>query len=115
MKKIIYYSTILITSILLGACSNDSDGDTTNNLPEIDVTYSKTVKLIIDSNCLNCHASPPTSGAPMSLISYVNVKDAVQNKGLIGRIEDGSMPPSGNLTSTQVKAIKDWKTGGFIQ
>jgi hypothetical protein len=33
---------------------------------------------------------------------------------LIARVEDGSMPPTGSdLTSTQIKVIKDWETGGF--
>ncbi|VAW22635.1 hypothetical protein MNBD_BACTEROID04-112, partial [hydrothermal vent metagenome] len=40
-------------------------------------------------------------------------KEAIQNRNLIGRIEDGSMPLNGSLSSIQIKAIKDWEIGGL--
>ena len=50
----------------------------------------------------------------MPLTTYENVREAVMNRGLIGRVESGSMPPVGDvLTATEVQAIKDWQTGGF--
>jgi len=118
MKKIIQLATVSFSLLLFISCSNDSDDDTgpINNPPaNNNVTYDDTVKAIIDSNCLNCHSSPPVNGAPMDLVTYTTVKEAVQNRNLIGRIENGTMPPSGTLTSTQIQAIKDWQTDGFLQ
>jgi len=114
MKKRTILSTLFLLYIFTG-CSSSSDDDVTpptNN----DATYSGAVKAIIDSKCLNCHGNPPINGAPMRLITYQEVREAVENRDLIGRVEDGTMPPSGNnLTAAQVQAIKDWQTGGFIE
>jgi len=103
---------ILPILFLMSSCSSNNDDEM--NLPVEDVTYTVTIKLIIDSNCLNCHVEPPVNGASMSLTTYENVREAVINRGLIGRVESGSMPPVGDvLTTDEVQAIKDWKTGGF--
>ncbi|AMC09821.1 hypothetical protein Lupro_00435 [Lutibacter profundi] len=111
MKSYIKLSSkILLLTLLLISCTSED-----NNLPveASNITYTNTVKTIIDVNCLNCHTSPPINGALMPLISYDNVKEAVQNRNLIGRIEDGSMPLNGSLSSTQIKAIKDWQISGL--
>ena len=118
MKKTILLSAILLTFIF-GACSNDSDDDMTPPPPPPpppnNVTYANTVKAIIDSNCINCHGNPPTNNAPMSLTTFDDVKNSVQSRSLIVRIENGTMPPSGSLSTSQIQAIKDWQTGGFLQ
>jgi hypothetical protein len=52
----------------------------------------------------------------MSLTTYDNVKEAVQNRNLIGRVEDGTMPLTGSRLSTaQVTAIKNWQADGFVE
>lgn len=116
MKKITFLSAILLTFIFV-SCSNDSDDDMTPPPPPPNnVTYTNTVKAIIDGSCLNCHGNPPTNNAPMSLTTFDDVRSSVQSRGLITRVENGTMPPSGtNLTTAQVQAIKDWQSGGFMQ
>ncbi|WP_457618815.1 hypothetical protein [Lutibacter sp.] len=48
----------------------------------------------------------------MSLISYNNVKEAIQNRNLIDWNENGSIPINKcSLSLTQIKAIKDWQIG----
>lgn len=112
MKKLLILPILLLLFIAT-SCSSGSDDDIII-IPPADVTYAGTVKAIIDGACLNCHTSPPVNGAPMSLLTLANVQEAVQNRGLVGRVESGSMPPSGaDLTAAQVQAIKDWETGGF--
>ena len=113
MKRLLILSTFLLFYIFTSCTSSsDDDMDPPNSN---DITYASTIKAIIDSNCLNCHTNPPTNGAPMPLTTYENVREAVENRNLIGRVEDGTMPPSGNLTAAQVQAIKDWQTDGFVQ
>ncbi len=115
MKKLLILSTFVFLSVFF-SCSSSSLDEDTDPLNSNKVTYNKTVKLIIDNNCLNCHSNPPVNGAPMSLTSYENVKEATENRGLIQRIEDGSMPSTGDkLTADQIQEIKDWKTDGFAQ
>lgn len=96
------------------SCSTDGEDPIIEPDPTNNVTYTSEIKPIIDDNCLNCHISPPLNGASMPLISFENVREAVENRDLIGRIESGSMPPVGDvLTAIQVQAVKDWKSGGF--
>jgi hypothetical protein len=81
-----------------------------------DVTYTGTVKAIIDGKCLGCHSNPTKNDAPMPLTTYTNVKGAVQNLGLIGQVESGNMPKTGtNLSASQVQSIKNWQSGGFLE
>ncbi len=120
MKKFMLLFVIMF-SLFLTSCSNDSDDDTgpiINDPPPSNdpVTYTNTVKAIIDSNCLNCHTNPPVNSAPMALTTYTNVKDAVQNRGLIAQIESGDMPVNASmLSSSQIQAVKDWQTDGLLE
>ena len=111
MKKLIFILSLLIVTI---SCSSDSDdGMSPTPTPITDVTYTGTVKAIIDGNCLNCHGNPTSNNAPMSLTTLAQVQQAVTSRGLITRIENGTMPPNGNLSAAQIQAIKDWQTDGF--
>ena len=105
---------MLFLSFIMSSCSSGSDDPIIDPIPNDNVTYSGTIKQIIDNNCISCHADPPVDGAPTSLITYQNVKDAVMSSNLIARVENGSMPPQGaDLTDAQVQSIKDWQSGGF--
>lgn len=116
MKKYIFPIVNILFIVVIISCSNDSDDDDmlppSNNDP---VTYQLHVKPIIDGNCLNCHGNPTANNAPMSLTTYTEVKNAVQTRGLIVRVENGSMPLTGNdLSASQVQTIKDWRTDGYV-
>lgn len=109
MKKFLILSISFL--LFFASCSTESEDDPA---PAIKVNYTTDIKPIIDDNCLSCHTSPLLNGASMPLISLENVREAVENRDLIGRVESGSMPPVGDfLTTTEVQAIRDWKTGGF--
>ncbi len=98
------------------SCSSDSIDEDIIPQDGNDVTYSGTIKKIMDNKCLNCHSDPTKNGAPMPLTTFEHTKEAVENRDLIGRVENGSMPSSGSkLTAVQIKAIKDWETGGLAQ
>jgi mono/diheme cytochrome c family protein len=114
MKKYQILSTFFFLYIFI-SCSSDSIDD--DIIPaNSNVTYSSTIKKIMDKNCLNCHSDPTKNGAPMPLTTYEHTREAVENRGLIGRVENGSMPSTGsNLTAVQIKAIKDWEIGGFAE
>jgi len=113
MKKLFILSIVFLLFIIT-SCSSGSEDNNMNPPPNNNVTYAGNIKAIIDGACLNCHVDPPINGAPMPLITLANVQEAVQNRDLIGRVENGSMPPAGNdLTAAQVQAIKDWQSGGF--
>ena len=104
---------ILVLLFILTSCSSNNE-DIVNPPVNNNITYTDNVKIIIDSKCLNCHTDPPINGARMALTTFQNVKDAVTDRGLIGRVKTGSMPSIGDaLTAAQVQTIEDWEAGGF--
>lgn len=114
--KIIMSIPLIFLSI---ACENDAESDlyaapNTNN-----ITYNNTIKQIVTENCIMCHSQPPQNGAPMPLISYSFLKDAVLTRGLIDRISrpqdaPGMMPNGGTrLPQNKIDEIIAWKNANF--
>ncbi len=105
------------------ACTSHTYDDITevdnNPAPEL-VTYQQ-VKPIIDNACLNCHSNPPQNAAPMPLVGYENVREAILNRNLINRISvpqgDGTlMPPGGpRLPQASIDLIAEWVNDGLLE
>lgn len=119
MKK-----TILLT-ILLAALASCSDSDTVQDIetpttptnPTTLITYSKNVKSIIDANCISCHSSG-RSAAFRPLTTFAEVKAAVENSGLLNRIQlqngqQGLMPQGGRMSQANIDLIVKWNTDGL--
>lgn len=107
---------MFVSGTIFYACSSDDNDDViVNPDPQpTEVRYS-TIATIMSGNCNGCHGATPTNGAPMSLTTYDEVKEAVENRNLIGRVENGTMPPNGSLSSTQINNIKSWQANNFPQ
>jgi hypothetical protein len=118
MKAFIF--TIVVVGFLF-SCTNASEEDLIDTTPiEEIVTYSNAVKSIIDNNCIFCHSNPPVNGAPMPLLTYDQVKDAVENRDLIERIssEDlGFVMPFGGprLPQNLIDTVIQWQTDGLLE
>lgn len=112
---------IFLSLLLFLSCTNDSESDLTTPNTSITITYTNTVKSIIENNCNSCHGSPLLNGAPMMLITYQNVKDAITNRDLISRISlpqdaAGMMPYGGTrLPQATIDQIINWKNNGFAE
>ncbi len=85
-------------------------------------TYTDHVKTIIDTNCIECHGDPLDQGAIMMLLTYDQVVDAVNNRGLFNRIGtmgiNTVMPPpeeGGRLPQTTIDIIEDWIADGLLE
>lgn len=109
--------TLFITS-----CSNNSTDDLVGPTLNLDlVKYNQNVKSIIDANCIVCHAATPVNGAPMPLVTYEQVKDAVLTRGLINRIsrqngEGGLMPNGGpRMPQATIDVIVQWEANGLLE
>ena len=118
IKLLTFY---ILTVLLFNSCSNDSTNDLIDlNQPQ-NITYTATIKNIINNNCIQCHGSTPTNGAPMSLTSYENVKNAVLNRGLLDRVSRvegtaGAMPDGGpRLPQTSINIIQQWQNEGLAE
>ncbi|MBC2839448.1 hypothetical protein [Robiginitalea sp. SC105] len=130
MKKLIYLSLAMLLATSL-ACSKGGDSDPLNDPPTNNpdsgpdtdpdtpepsaVSYQADIAPIISSNCTTCHGDPPTQNAPMSLLTLEQVRSAVENRGLLGRINSTSdpMPPTGRLPQSTRDLIEEWVNQGF--
>jgi uncharacterized membrane protein len=113
---------VLSFASILMSCTDDNPGTLIDTPPIPGVaTYNQNVKSIIDNNCVVCHATVPKNGAPMSLVTYDQVKEAVLNRGLLTRIslENGNsslMPKGGpRLPQTTIDVIKKWQQDGLLE
>ena len=114
--------SLLIFSGFLMACSNENSETLMDDLPIQDVvTYKQNVKSIIDNNCISCHGATPANGAPMSLVTYSQVKNAMQNRGLLNRISlnNGNsllMPQGGpRLPQATIDMVAKWQQDGLLE
>ena len=119
MKKT--FAPISLLIILLYACTNASEDDLIDSepLPTL-VTYIDDVKKIIDNNCISCHKNPASNGASVPLVTYANVKSAIENNNLISKINGngpgGLMPQGGpKLPQSLIDIIEKWETDGLLE
>jgi hypothetical protein len=119
MKNKIYI-LLIFSCITFNSCTTDSVSDLEETEVTI-ITYTTTIKGIIDNNCIRCHATVPVNGAPMALTTYENVRDAVLNRNLLDRISraegtSGAMPFGGpRLPQSNIDAINEWADNNFPQ
>ena len=113
---------VLSLASILTSCTDDNPSTLIDSTPITGVaTYNQNVKSIIDNNCVVCHAAVPQNGAPMSLVTYDQVKEAVLNRGLLTRIslENGNsslMPRGGpRLPQATIDVIKKWQQDGLLE
>ncbi|MDH7448063.1 hypothetical protein [Aquimarina sp. 2201CG14-23] len=118
----IHLFKILVICLVLTniSCENDSESDLVDVTIVPLVTYENSVKTIIDDNCTTCHNDPLVNFAPMPLLTFDQVKEAVDNRGLINRVssEDISflMPFGGpRLPQSTIDVIIQWNTDGLLE
>ena len=99
-----------------GVC--DGDGSTCN------ISYSATIQPIFETNCTPCHINSTRNN--LSLSNYASITSGDSNNGpvivlgdhsnslLWQKVNSGSMPPSGQLTSGQINLIATWIDEGAL-
>ncbi len=117
MKKLIY---LPMAAFALISC----DSHTYDEIEEevvIDgpVTYNANVKAIIDNNCVVCH-NDAGQASFRPLTTYAQVKAAVQEAGLLDRIqlqngESGVMPSTGRMPQSNIDVILQWNADGLLE
>lgn len=122
ITKLLFYTTI--AAFLFSACYYDNEEDlypfdSSQNCDTLNVTYTNTVKAILDNSCVSCHQASNPSGGVL-LDSYEQVKIVADNGRLWGSInhEDGysPMPPGGEkLGSCDLSKIQAWINEGSPQ
>lgn len=121
MKNVL--AVVCFVFLFLLGCSNDSESDLTD--PQNDdenefVTYNGDIRAVINNNCLGCHSSPPTNGAPFSLTTYTQVKNTAENGSLLTAIskqtgEARAMPPTGRMPQATIDLVEQWIADGLLE
>ena len=121
LQSILLYTTIFLISISFFSCTNDTIDDIETEEEVLDVVTFQDIQSTFVNVCQVCHTNPPQNGAPIPLISLENVKEAIQNRDLIGKIsknegESGLMPLGGpRLPQQTIVNIIQWKDDGFLE
>ncbi len=128
MKRIGILLLMFIIACISYNCSSDDGNETPIPNPDTDpvanpnpnktTTYTADVKTIIDTQCIECHGSTPTQGAPMALSTYAEIIDAINRQGrdVVGRMDTTGrqvMPPAGRLPQETVDIMLDWRADGY--
>ncbi|MDV6169248.1 cytochrome c [Flavobacterium sp. DG1-102-2] len=120
MKAIQFLSAALM-ALFLYSCDSHTYTELEETPPVVEgkVTYTANVKTIIDNVCTSCH-SANGSASFRPLTTYAEVKDAVQNAGLLDRIqlengEPGLMPQGGRMPQNRIDLILKWNEDGLLE
>lgn len=118
----------MITRLILASfifinvsCTNHSEDDLVEINTIENVRYTVNIKPIIDNQCISCHGSIPTNGAPNSLVTYQQVKNSVETGNLIEKIslpngDPGLMPLGGSrLSQNIINSFNSWKVNGLLE
>jgi hypothetical protein len=122
IRKLIPAGCILVCSICLvfslNSCYYDKGGIIPVNCDTTNVTYSITITQILNHyKCRDCHSSPPSNGAPFSLVTYAEVKQRVDDGKLWGAINHlngfAPMPQNGQMMSQcDINKVGAWIAHG---
>jgi uncharacterized membrane protein len=117
MKKI--YCSVLGLALLTNCAHDDNSDDISLRLKDEllfqNITYEGNIKALVKTNCLACHSNPPTDGATIPLNTFEAVKNAVEKKDLIMRINSSTnaMPPDGLMPKDARRMFDAWVTQGL--
>lgn len=112
---------IIAVGLLYGCTARTMDDvmEPIEEAPEL-VTFQD-VEFVFTTVCQACHSNPPQNGAPMPLVTYEDVRDAILDRSLIDRIsreegESGAMPLGGpRLPQPTIDLIVQWNEDGLLE
>lgn len=116
---------VALILLLIAGCYYDNEEtlypQTSSGCDTTNVTYTASVKPILQSYCLGCHstAAAPASGNNVRLENYTDLKTYVTNGKLYGTVSQASgfspMPKGGGkLDNCTLLKIKKWIDDGAL-
>ena len=120
-NKLLFLIVIINFFIIISCTQSTFDDIEADEVPLPEIVTYQDIKPIINNVCLVCHSNPPQNGAPMSLETFNNVKEAVLNRDMLDRISrnpgaDGLMPLGGpRLPQPSIDLIFQWERDGLLE
>ncbi|MGB5665622.1 MAG: cytochrome c [Maribacter sp.] len=114
MKNIGLSFIIVTLALILSSCEYNVENEDLLVIDpcEAEVSYSNTIRPLIDTNCMPCHNGDGSEPFAPNLTTYALVQ------GIAGLIKDvtqsGRMPKEGSLGETEKNAIKCWVENGAL-
>jgi hypothetical protein len=113
----------ILGSLLLVSCTSQTydDLEEVQLMDPVQQITFQDVTLLFETACNSCHSNPPQNGAPMSLVSYSEVRNAVETMSLLDRISrnegaNGLMPLGGpRLPQQDIDLIFQWNEDGLLE
>lgn len=117
MRKALYLSLVVLSSVLILAsgCSKDNDGGgggaSVDCATVTNKAYAANISPIIQASCAiaGCHAAGSTNG-PGPLTSYTEISNAKAR--IRTAVSSGLMPQGSSLSTAQKNSIICWIDGG---
>jgi uncharacterized membrane protein len=110
--KFTNYFFILLISILLSACLTNVEEEIIDDggfSPCETITYTLSVKPIIENNCVQCHSS---GGNFPNLTTYNGIS---ANASIVkAEVSSRRMPQGSSITNDEIQAIKCWVDNGAL-
>ena len=110
--------SILVLSLTMGACFYDNEEDLYPNVTCVtdNMSFTTDIYPLINLNCNGCHNATSLQGG-INLEGYDNVKEFVDNGGLLGSIQHKSgykaMPQNADkMSSCNISKIEQWIVQG---
>jgi uncharacterized membrane protein len=107
-----------LAGLVASGCGEEQDpGGDDDVVVDAGVTYTEHIKPILDGACISCHASylagADRNGAPEGVDFDTFEAASASGSAANTRIQAGTMPPSGALTSEQQAVFQKWVDEGF--
>jgi uncharacterized membrane protein len=112
MKNVNY---LLLLLVLLNSCAKEEDKKTTCDTTS--VTYSSTIRSILNDNCMNCHNSGSALGGVVlethaQVAAYSTSLNDVFYVSLTTATGAKKMPQGGSLPNCDIEKVKTWIEAG---
>lgn len=120
MRSPVLLSLSAVAAVALVACYASNASTPSTPSPDAGSSGDPTgvpcdVETVLNAQCLSCHGAAPASGAPTSLVSYADLTapskmdpSRSEVQVALARMIDGTMPPGGGASATDIAKLQAW-------
>lgn len=114
MDRLRLFWTLLLIMLVLSSCEYNVENEEVfvDDLCITTVSYSATIRPLIDNNCMPCHNGDGNESLAPNLTTY----EGVESVSLLVKAltQSRAMPKEGSITNAEIAAIKCWVDNGAL-